>query len=297
MVKKKFSDIIFILLIIVAIVPACSRQKSIGQDSAGGKKISQEKPWQERSTKENIYLEGENMKGLNESQIAQKLDMYAKKLNVEPKDAVMDDRSWRVVEEEQAGSKLNVEKTLDALFSAKDGENVKLTVEKIEPSVTSEGLNQKVVEIGSYRTPLLDRQDSRINNIELAAGKIDGARIGPGEEFSFNSTLGKRTQAKGYEEAPVIIKTEEGYKKGYGVGGGICQLSTTIYNAAEKVGLEITERHVHSKDVGYVPDGKDATVSYGSVDFKFRNNRGYPIMLKVNVSQKSLLVRILENRN
>jgi vancomycin resistance protein YoaR len=73
----------------------------------------------------------------------------------------------------------------------------------------------------------------------------------------------KRTKAKGYEVAPIIKRTEEGAKKGYGVGGGICQLSSTIYNAVDEAGLEVTERHLHSKDVGYIERGRDAMFHMG----------------------------------
>ena len=81
------------------------------------------------------------------------------------------------------------------------------------------------------------------------------------------------------------------------MGGGVCQLSTTMFNAVEECGLEVTERHTHSSEVTYVPEGEDAAVSYGSIDFKFKNTRQYPIMLKVYVESNTLVVKILENRN
>jgi len=101
---------------------------------------------------------------------------------------------------------------------------------------------------------------------------------------------------KGYKKAPIIKRTESGSIKGYGIGGGICQLSTTLYNAAEKAGLEITERHSHSKKVPYVPQGKDAMVSYGSSDLKFRNNRQNPIVIKSEISDGKVTVRLYEIR-
>lgn len=251
----------------------------------------------ERTSKKNVYLEGENVGGLKESEILRTIRNNSAKVNINEKNAILDEEKWVVLESEKPGLRVNEQKTLEAVLNANEGINVEVVVEEVQPALTSKMLQGNIVEIGGYTTTLIDRQPSRINNIELAAEKINGKKIMPGEEFSFNRIVGKRTEAKGYEEAPIIIKTKEGPKKDYGFGGGICQLSSTIFNAVEMGGLEVTERHEHSKDVGYVPEGKDATVSYGSIDFKFRNNRQYPIMVKVYLSSREVSVRIFENRN
>jgi vancomycin resistance protein YoaR len=126
---------------------------------------------------------------------------------------------------------------------------------------------------------------------------LNNAKVLQGEVFSFNDYLGKRTKEKGYEKAPIIVKTETGAKKADGVGGGICQLSSTLYKAAKEAGLEIIERHSHSKKVGYLPLGEDASVSFGYFDLKFKNNKNIPIMIKVAIDNDKLTVRILGNYN
>lgn len=251
----------------------------------------------ERNIKNNVYLEGKNVKGLKETELRKNLETHAARLNSEPGNAKFDDVTWDIKTAEKPGRRVNIEKTAEALLSAADGANLKLVVDEIKPNITADGLQRNIVEISKFSTPILDKHWARVNNIEIAAGRINYKKLWPGEEFSFNRTVGKRTEAKGYEEAPIIVKTEDGYKKGYGTGGGICQLASTLYNAANKAGMEITERHIHSKYVGYVPRGKDATVSYGTVDFKFKNNRKYPVMIRTYVGSNSLTIRIFENRN
>jgi len=121
---------------------------------------------------------------------------------------------------------------------------------------------------------------SRSNNIAVAAGKINGNILLPGDTFSFNSTVGERTFASGFAIAHV-------YSAGQiidGVGGGICQVSTTLYNAVLYADLDVVERHNHSFTVGYVPLGQDATVSYNGPDFKFKNSTNYPIKIVASTS-------------
>lgn len=250
----------------------------------------------ERKVKKDVYIEDRNVGGLKESEVLEIIESYARDLDKPAKDAAIDEKTWEV-QPAQEGKKVNVEKTLEAVMNAEESEKVELFMEVVKPAVTAERLQAGIVEIASYSTPLLDRSEARVNNIRLAAERIDFKKLAPGEEFSFNETVGRRTEAKGYEEAPIIIRTEDGPKNSTGVGGGVCQLSTTIYNAVEECGLEVTERHMHSKKVDYVAKGEDATVSYGTADFKFRNNRKHPIMLRVHVTGKRVTVRILENRN
>ncbi len=244
--------------------------------------------------KKNVYLNDVNVGGRSVSELSASLEKHAADTYKAPVNAVVNKRTWSV-KPEKAGKRLNIEKTVQALVNAGEGDRVKYVFDTLPPSVKAADIKKRVRVIGSYTTTLLDRSDSRVNNIQLASEKINGTVIMPGEEFSFNRTVGRRTAAKGYEEAPIIVRTPEGPKKKKANGGGVCQISTTIYNAVEECGLKVTERHLHSKKVGYVPKGEDATVSFGSVDFRFVNTRSNPIMLKLNVNGKSLRVRILEN--
>ena len=279
---KKIIVIIFTLLIILQ-GTGCSL------NSMGG--------FIERKVKDDVYLEGENVGGMREPEVRSRILNYARSIDTNAKNACMDDVTWQIKESEAWGRKVNMDKTLETIYTAKKGSRVSLCIEEIKPQVMSAALANNIIEIGKFSTPIIDDRESRINNIHVAAEYLDYHKVAPGEEFSFNRVLGKRSANKGYEWAPIIIKTEEGYKRGYGIGGGVCQLSTTLYNAVEMCGLNVTERHIHSKNIGYVPRGQDATVSYGSVDFKFKNNREHTIMIRAFLTDSDVTVKILENRN
>ena len=149
----------------------------------------------------------------------------------------------------------------------------------------------KEKEIAKFSTDILVDDDNRDNNLELTASKINNTIVKNGETFSFNDVVGNPTPEEGYEKAGIIVdgKKEKGY------GGGNCQVSTTLYDAVLKVdGLKVTERHEHGKDVGYVEEGKDATVVYDELDLKFENNTGYDIKIKAEVTSKEVIVRIMK---
>lgn len=240
-----------------------------------------------------VYFGDKNLEGLSETQIVNILKKYSKKTNIEPKNASFNIQKWSVVPEIN-GKKLNIEKTLDKILHSSEGEKVNPIIDEVKPDITSEKIKNSIVEIGKCSTEILDTQKSRVSNIEVAGSYIDNTKIMPNEEFSFNGTLGRRTKEKGYKKAPIIIKSKNGPKKGYGVGGGICQIASTLYGAALESGLKITERHPHSKKVPYVEDGKDATVVYGGADLKFINNLSNPVIIKVSVSEGKVTVNLYE---
>jgi vancomycin resistance protein YoaR len=128
----------------------------------------------------------------------------------------------------------------------------------------------------------------RAANIKLAAQKINGTILPAGESFSFNSVVGARTAQNGFNIAKII---EDG-KYLDGVGGGVCQVSTTLYNAALLSGLEIVEYHPHSLSVGYVSPSRDAMVSGNYFDLKFKNNKLTPIYIRTNVDGGSVTCSI-----
>ena len=143
-------------------------------------------------------------------------------------------------------------------------DNQSNTVKEIRSA--TEGLEK---EIASFSTKIMDEDNNRDNNMEISLSKINGTVVKNGDTFSFNDTVGSPTPEEGYEKAGVFVENK--LKKDY--GGGNCQVSTTLYNAVLKVdGLEVTERHEHTKEVYYVKKGKDAAVAYGELDFKFKNN-------------------------
>lgn len=143
--------------------------------------------------------------------------------------------------------------------------------------------------ISNFYTTLVDNPN-RTNNVHLAAYAIDNIIINPEETFSFNNIVGERTTSKGYQKAPIFV----GKKVVDGVGGGICQVSSTLYNSALNANLPVTERHPHSLKVAYVPPNRDASVAWGTTDFKFKNNFNYPIKLLVKVVDKYVVTGIFK---
>lgn len=144
--------------------------------------------------------------------------------------------------------------------------------------------------IGKYTTKVLDANDGRLANMKLAAQSISGFVVDQGEVFSFNATVGEASAANGYKEAKIIVNGETQD----GVGGGVCQVSSTLYNAADQAGMQIVERHDHGKDVGYVERGRDAAISYGTYDLKFKNVSDTSVTLQVIVDGSFVTAQILK---
>ncbi|MDX6486280.1 MAG: hypothetical protein QOF43_1433, partial [Gaiellaceae bacterium] len=141
--------------------------------------------------------------------------------------------------------------------------------------------------VSSYTT-LYGGIANRIHNVQLVAHLVDGKLIAPGATFSFNRTTGERNASKGFLEAPVIVNGE----LTTGLGGGVCQVSTTVFNAAFEAGLKITERTNHALYISHYPQGRDATVDYPSVDLQFVNDTGNWLLLRTFISSSSLTVNL-----
>jgi len=142
--------------------------------------------------------------------------------------------------------------------------------------------------IGSFITYFNASEKSRTQNLKLAAAAINNFQVEAGKTFSFNETVGPRSPERGYEKATIFVNKQ----KVEGYGGGVCQVSTTLYNAVQNAGLLVVERHPHSLPVPYVPLGKDATVNYGTTDFKFKNDSEINITIKATVEGNKLTVEI-----
>ena len=153
---------------------------------------------------------------------------------------------------------------------------LKITV----PEIKIEDLGEEAFpdKLSKFTTRYDPSNKNRANNIAISAEKIDGTIIMPGEIFSYNQVVGERTIAEGYKEASAYA----GGKVVQDVGGGICQTSSTLYNAVLLANLEIIDRSNHQFLTSYVPAGKDATVSWGGIDFQFKNNRNYPIKIEAS---------------
>lgn len=150
-------------------------------------------------------------------------------------------------------------------------------MEVVYPRVDSELLSAiKVKKIGYYATYYNPNNKNRTHNVHLAAQAINNYVVFPNERFSFNKVVGQRTKESGYLRAPVIVRGEMSED----IGGGICQISSTLFNAADRAGLRIVERYSHSRNVKYVPSGRDATVSWDGPDFVFQNKYDHPVLIR-----------------
>lgn len=141
--------------------------------------------------------------------------------------------------------------------------------------------------IGSYTTEY-STKEARATNVFLAAQKLNGTVIQPGAGFSYNGTIGPRTTEAGFVMAPIYT----GGKVGKGIGGGICQVSSTLYAAMRTAGLPATERHAHSLPVHYIASGWDATVSWGTLDLKFTNTYNRPLLITASADNGKLTVTL-----
>lgn len=149
----------------------------------------------------------------------------------------------------------------------------------------------KEIEIARFSTKVYNKDSKRQNNMAITCKALSTKKIEPGETFSFCNTVGKATSSKGYQEADIYVDG----KKEKGLGGGNCQVSTTLYNAVLKVPeLEVTERHQHSGKVPYIQAGKDAAVAYGAYDFKFKNNTGSTIKIVMENTSNNITAKIIK---
>lgn len=169
-----------------------------------------------------------------------------------------------------------------------DNDTVTLDVETTKPKVTKEDLARVTGLMGTFSTNYSSSAPGRCHNIELATAAVNGTVVMPGETFSFNDVVGPRTVERGYKEAGTYV----GNKVEPGIGGGICQVSTTLYRAVMKSNLRSVERTNHSMSVGYAKPGLDATVSYGYLDYKFKNTYDFPIYIQGTTQGKNVTYNV-----
>lgn len=181
--------------------------------------------------------------------------------------------------------------TVLAALAQRDVDSVPLTVAPVEPAVTVSDIKASGVStiVASYTTTFNSADVNRTANIILGVRKLNGTILYPGQVISFNDVVGPRDAAHGFKEALEIVNGEFVP----GIGGGICQVSSTLYNVVLKAGLKVVERYNHSKPLQYVPLGRDATVVYGVLDFKFVNDTDRPLLLMGEVDGAKLRMVLL----
>lgn len=234
-------------------------------------------------------------RGYDEEKLRQQLEEVASQVSQEGSNATVasfdSDTGEFTFKEGVTGRVVDMDQLFSQAQQALASGSTQLTIQTqtVEPTVTVAQLEQEYGKITTATTNASSSSSNRITNIKLALKAMDGLRLDPGEEFSFNELLGERTKEKGYKEAGVINNG----MMDQGIGGGICQVSTTLFNAVAKADLKITERHPHSRPSTYVDLGKDAAVNWPNQDFCFVNNTDAPIYIRAKwTSEKKVSISI-----
>jgi len=232
---------------------------------------------------------------INSNKYNKFLDNLEHQFSIAPKNASLDQNGN--INPERVGSTIHRQAFTNEfyayLFSSRKVQ-LEIPILTVYPKVDSELLADiRSMRIGRYVTSFNPRNKKRSNNIQLATNAINNHVVFPGETFSFNRVVGKRTAGKGYLPAPVIVKGEFSED----IGGGICQVSSTLYNAVDNAGVQIVERFSHSRKVPYIPPGRDATVSWYGPDFEFKNNYNQPVLIRARTLGHLLIIKIYSSEN
>lgn len=236
-----------------------------------------------KSNINNLNLKDNKLELITEIQSPKEIDLDSiyKELYKKPVDAYYTQNPYRVFPSENGlDFKISLEEAKQILQEEKDEYTIPLKI--LYPNVTTNMIGTEAFPdlLSDFSTKYNASNKNRTTNLILAANKINGTVLMPGETFSYNKIVGERTIEAGYKEAPIYVegRVEDG------LGGGICQITTTLYNAVLYANLEVTERSNHQFIPSYAGASKDATVVYGAIDFKFKNNREYPIKITCSVS-------------
>lgn len=205
---------------------------------------------------------------------------------------IMDENGNITVTESAVGVVFDMDSALKMMDEhTSEGEVYIIPCEVKIPKHTQEELEEALFRdtLGSYKTNFSSSSANRASNISLATSSINDVVLMPGDVFSFNTSVGERTTSRGYKTAGAYVAGETVDQ----VGGGICQVSSTLYNAVLLSNLEIVERRSHQMTVSYVPIGRDATVNWGTTDFRFKNNTEYPVKIVGTISGRNVTLAIV----
>ncbi|HBE8539579.1 TPA: VanW family protein [Clostridioides difficile] len=228
----------------------------------------------------------------DKNKLKAEMEKIAKEIDVDVKDATLDISGEKVkVIPDSDGLKMDISKSMENFDNQTKKGNYKneLVVKATPAKVKKEQLANIDTNLGTYSTTFKTSQINRSINIKLATDNISNVLLMPGETFSFNKHTGKRSKENGYKSAPVIMEgeMEEDY------GGGVCQVSSTLYNSVLYAGLEIVNvKKNHTIPSSYVPKGRDATVADSGIDFLFKNNLKHPVYIKNYVSGNQIVCNI-----
>ncbi|NLO41221.1 MAG: hypothetical protein GX115_17360 [Ruminiclostridium sp.] len=220
------------------------------------------------------------------------LDSIRQDIERKPKNASVSVKSGNIkVTPHQTGyimdMKLSLERVEESLLK-RTLQDVQLCVIDLTPDITEQMLDKITTRLAQFQTTFSTTNEGRVHNIKTACGKIDQQLLLPGEVFSMDRALGDRTEKNGYRNAKVIVNNE----LVDGLGGGICQVTSTFYNAVLLSGLEVVERRNHTIPLTYIDVGRDATISQGYIDFKFKNNLSYAVLVDARIYGNQVNVSI-----
>lgn len=237
--------------------------------------------------KSGVFLEQQAMEYYYEDEVRVIVEQMARLGRRAPVPATLDRTTGEIIPHEN-GLYFDIDSIVHKVITAQDKTRIVLEGIEVVPFFRSEHLAELTDLLGDFSTPLLGSSD-RVQNIRLSLQAMNNSILMPGEVFSFNEVVGERTEERGYRNAPIIL----GEAVVPGVGGGICQSSTTLYNAARAAQLEIVERRIHSIAPSYIKHGLDATVAWPYTDFKFKNTSNTPIIVKAEIQKWRVRVWIL----
>ncbi|MFI3210350.1 MAG: VanW family protein [Peptostreptococcaceae bacterium] len=234
----------------------------------------------------------------DEAKLSEEIERISNSINITEVDATIHISDYGAITRTPSrdGRELDIISLKEDIYNiikAKNHTEITLNVMDLIPRVTTEDVNSVNMVIGEYSTTFSTANENRATNVEIAAKKTSDALIMPGEEFSYNDLTGKRIASNGYKNAPVIINGQLEDD----VGGGVCQVSSTIFNTVMKAGLEVTSRRNHSLRVAYLPIGQDAMVVDNGSDFRFNNQYENPIYVKNTVVDGVLTSKIYGSLN
>lgn len=240
--------------------------------------------------KEPVYINLEAT--YNESKLSESLEKICSEIDISVKEATItiSDNSEIKTTDSENGKEVDIIKLKEIIYNMIKEKNIKcinLPVNIINPKINTENVKSINTVLGQYSTSF-NNYTPRGTNIYVAGNSSSDILIMPGDTFSLNKATGARTWNNGYKTAKVIV----GGKYVDGEGGGVCQVSTTIYNAALLAGMEIQEVHNHTYPSKYAPRGRDSAVSYGYTDLKFKNPYSHPIYIKNIVNNGAITTKI-----
>ncbi|MFZ3101331.1 MAG: VanW family protein [Desulfitobacteriaceae bacterium] len=231
---------------------------------------------------------------LNREEIIPQLEKLKSQVEAEPLLANIVNHDGRLVRQPgKSGTELDVNATWQKILNSNDGNPVAVVVKAIEVHPDTQDVNSVQNILGDYTTYFNAQDLPRTNNIKLAANALDGKLIAPGADFSFNDVVGDRSETLGYQPAKIL----SGQKSIIGDGGGVCQDSGTLYQAVLQAHLVVLERNSHSLPVTYLPKDADATVDYGTLDFRFRNDSNGYVLINADVGSNWLRIQLFGSVN